>query len=302
MTHPHLAPILANRSPLSPIPTETEPRLSKLTDVLAVIFDVYGTLVISGSGDVGTADDRGGTEADTDPVISAAALSAGLVADGDRNAIVRLPRRQDLLEAIVNSNTASKSDANTKPEVVILDVWREVFESRGLGSAAFDVAALTRFACDVESRWNPTWPMPGAGEAIASLAEAGHLLGIVSNAQIFTLPLIEDLAGGALSDRFDLNLCFFSDRFRSAKPDSRLFDHLIGALDRCGIAPSQAVYVGNDMLNDVWTARQAGLRTILFAADRRSLRLRESVATCKNLEPDVVVSSWRDVVECLRSG
>ena len=300
MTHPNLAPILCNRSALAPVPTDIEERLPKLDDVRAVIFDVYGTLVISGSGDVGTADDRNEPGDSVDPVISKAAIAAGLIGDPDAGLLQQLPRRQQLLDAIVARNAEAKSEANIKPEVVILDVWRDVFDSCGLEKVASDVGALTRFACEVESRWNPTWPMPGASEAITSLHDAGFNLGIVSNAQVFTLPLVEDLVGGPLSGRFDLDLCFFSDRFRSAKPDSRLFDHLLRAMDRRGIAPSQAVYVGNDMLNDVWTASRAGLRTVLFAADRRSLRLRESVATCKNLVPDVVVVDWCHVVECLR--
>jgi len=34
---------------------------------------------------------------------------------------------------------------------------------------------------------------------------------------------------------------------------------------------SKTLYVGNDMLNDIWTATEAGCRTVLFAGDQRSL-------------------------------
>ena len=40
--------------PLQPIPTGVEPVLKELPGIRAVVFDVYGTLLISGSGDVGT--------------------------------------------------------------------------------------------------------------------------------------------------------------------------------------------------------------------------------------------------------
>ena len=45
--------ILSNRQPLDPIPTDYPPQLDVLKGIRAVIFDVYGTLVVSGSGDVG---------------------------------------------------------------------------------------------------------------------------------------------------------------------------------------------------------------------------------------------------------
>ena len=40
--------------PLQPLPTGVQPRLTRLKSLRAVLFDVYGTMLISGSGDVGT--------------------------------------------------------------------------------------------------------------------------------------------------------------------------------------------------------------------------------------------------------
>jgi len=39
--------------PLTPIPTGVEPRLEGMQNFRAMLFDVYGTLLISGSGDIG---------------------------------------------------------------------------------------------------------------------------------------------------------------------------------------------------------------------------------------------------------
>lgn len=41
-----------------------------------------------------------------------------------------------------------------------------------------------------------------------------------------------------------------------------------------GIESSQTLYVGNDMLNDIYPAQQLGLKTAFFAGDQRSLRKR----------------------------
>ena len=62
--------------------------------------------------------------------------------------------------------------------------------------------------------------------------------------------------------------------------------------DTCqGIEPGQCLYVGNDMLNDVWTASQSGMRTCLFAGDLRSLRRREDDPRCMGLKADAVVTA-----------
>ena len=51
-----MSAVIEHRQPMEPIPTSVEPQLQKLNEVRSVIFDVYGTLVVSGSGDVGSVD------------------------------------------------------------------------------------------------------------------------------------------------------------------------------------------------------------------------------------------------------
>ncbi len=48
--------VLKHRQPLEPLETDVVAELQSLPAVRAVVFDIYGTLVISGSGDVGSAD------------------------------------------------------------------------------------------------------------------------------------------------------------------------------------------------------------------------------------------------------
>ena len=53
MNHDYQQIIRQHCRPLSPLPTAISKRLVRLPDVRAVVFDVYGTLIISSSGDVG---------------------------------------------------------------------------------------------------------------------------------------------------------------------------------------------------------------------------------------------------------
>lgn len=280
--------VISNRKELRPIETDVSPKLDPLPGIKAVIFDIYGTLIVSGSGDVGSVDqnDRGKD--------IAVALQASGIDVGQR----RVPTIEDLHDSIGKRNEARKSDACPKPEVDIVDVWRETLENCGISEVGVEQA--NRLAAEYESRANPTWPMPGASDLLAELSRKGKKLGIVSNAQGFTLPLIEELNGHfGVDSVFDMNLCVFSYRYRQAKPGARLFDVLCQGLRRVGIAPKDAIYVGNDRLNDVWAATQAGLRTAWFAGDRRSLRAREDDRRVSELDHDIILTELSQLIDCL---
>ena len=163
---------------------------------------------------------------------------------------------------------------------------------------------FARCALAFELLCNPVYPMPGLDPVIRNLAGGGKRLGIVSNAQFFT-PLILNffLNGTTGSDDeapvppFEGPLVFYSYRHGRAKPDPYLYHRAAEELRRQAVDPARALFVGNDMLNDVWAAGQAGFKTALFAGDKRSLRLRQDRAEIAGLEPDVVVTELAQIAE-----
>lgn len=271
--------------PLDPRPTETSPRLARLADVRAVLFDVYGTLVISGSGDVGThaAEDRSGA-------FLAALEAADLPAlDGGRGVAA-------LKAVIARHHAAAKAEGVDYPEVEIRTVWRDVFAD--LGAPAPDAARLERFAVEYECRTNPTWTMPHAAEVLRGLKARGALLGIVSNAQFFTPHLFPAHLGDTLDGfGFDPDAQSWSYAHLRAKPGTFLYEHAAERLAQRGIGPEQVLYVGNDLLNDCTPAQQVGFRTALFAGDARSLRWREGDERVAATRPTVVVTDLRQLLE-----
>ena len=98
---------------------------------------------------------------------------------------------------------------------------------------------------------------------------------------------------------FPPEMQYYSYQYGRAKPDEFLFREAVAGLDRKGISPSESLYVGNDMLNDIMPAAKMGFRTALFAGDRRSLRLREGDSRVAGVSPDIVVKNLNEVARCV---
>jgi putative hydrolase of the HAD superfamily len=289
---PWIDQIVRHRSPLKPIPTDIKSKLVEIPAIRAVIFDIYGTLVVSGSGDVGSADVSQSTDH-----ICGALKACELSLDSSS-----IPTLESLKQLISETNLAARNEDCPKPEVDILDIWRRLLIQHEFSEIADDISKVVRIATAYEARANPTWPMPGAAELLAGLKASDKVLGIVSNAQIFTPVLVEDICGsGSLEEAgFDLSLSLFSNRFRQSKPGPRLFEVLVASLARRNILPQEAIYVGNDMLNDVYAASVAGLRTAWFVGDARSWRPRADEVRCQNLQPDLVLGNLSELSDWLR--
>lgn len=275
--------------PMEPLPTHTDARLDKLPAVKAVLFDVYGTLIVSGSGDVGTA-----AATDTAEAMTQALKAAHYKGDLKKAGALG----KNLLKAEVLAwHTASRAAGIDFPEVDIAKIWKKVVgrlrKDGILNPPKLDIEPIRKLALEYECLVNPVWPMPECLETLRILKERGYVLGIVSNAQFYTPLLFSAFFEQAIEDLgFDSDCCIWSYKELKAKPSADLFPKAEKYLKRNhGIKLSDTVYVGNDMLNDIYCASRAGCKTVLFAGDRRSLRLRETDERCMDLNPDAIITS-----------
>lgn len=134
---------------------------------------------------------------------------------------------------------------------------------------------IERLAMAHERAVNPVTAMPGAAETLRELSSRGLTLGLISNAQFYTVPVLESALGDSLANfGIDPDLCFFSYLEHRAKPDTHLFEIARDPLLERGIYPHEALYVGNDVRNDIAPANACGFQTALFTGDDTSLRLR----------------------------
>ena len=280
-------------SPLHPIETDLSPRLEKLSDIRAVIFDIYGTLFISSSGDISLAEEQ-----DREDLMRQALEQSDFFI---RDHSLRFSNR--FTDTIKSARDKRRVDDIEFPEVEIRSVWREFLQlakSNSILGGEITDESIEKIALTFEHLANPTWPMPGLKETLNYLQNQGLSLGIVSNAQFYTPLLFEALLGNNLEELgFTIDCCVWSYREREAKPSTTLFEKAAEALEKRGIDPGQTLYVGNDMLNDIRPALKSGFKTALFAGDKRSLRLHEDDPQCQNLDPDLVLTSLNQIRECL---
>ena len=100
---------------------------------------------------------------------------------------------------------------------------------------------------------------PGAAAALVRLRRAGVKLAVVSNFDTSLRPLLTELGLAPLFDSV-----IVSAEVGAEKPDEKIFRC---ALDSVGVAPGEALHVGDDAVNDERGARAVGCATLLWGRD-----------------------------------
>ncbi len=282
--------------PLEPLPTGVAPVLKELPDVKCVLWDIYGTLFISGSGEIGT----GALEAKQQALsqtLQTLQIEANL-SPGELLACYE--------EEVRRQHELLRQQGAEVPEIQVPRLWqalgcRLAEEGRWrLPPEAAQPWFWHRFALEYEVRSNPVWPMPGVESVLHRLRNSGILLGLVSNSQFYTPLLFPALLGRELPELgFDQELLLFSYQFGEAKPGTFLYREARRRLQQKDIRPDQVVYVGNDMRNDVLPAQACGFLTALFAGDRRSFRPRPEDPCCREAAPTLRLTQLQQLLSCL---
>jgi len=269
--------------PLSPLPTSLNPSKKLKEKVECIIFDVYGTLFISGSGDISIARQQ-----------SKQAQNLKILLD--RYKIKKKPQivLDDFFSAIDIEHKKLKKKGVDFPEVKIDRIWMRVLEIEELD-------AVRAFAVEFELIVNPVYPMPNLEKMLSNCKKSKIMMGIISNAQFFTPYLFtwflylspEDLG-------FNSDLIFYSYKSGHAKPSPIMFEAAAKNLRNIDIASHSVLYIGNDMLNDIYPAKMVGFKTALFAGDARSLRLRKNHPKCQNLSADIIITDLAQILDLVK--
>jgi putative hydrolase of the HAD superfamily len=278
-THDYISIMSKYTQRLRPHPTHVKSRGRLGGGIQAVLFDIYGTLFISRSGDVTLAKKQVASRE-----LASLLKRYGMDFDADET-------KKLFFQEIEARHAKLRNDGVDFPEVEIDRVWMKVLSFKDLSTAR-------KFALEYEMLFNPVWPMPFVKTLLRRLRERKIEMGIISNAQFFAGLLFEHFLGSRIGELgFNETLIFYSFEYGCSKPSLALFELARARLEDMGITPRATLYVGNDMLNDIYPAHSIGFKTALFAGDERSLRLREDDKSCSSISPELVVRNLKDLSE-----
>lgn len=293
----HLKPFLEKIEALEIQPTDAIASFKKDPEIKATIFDIYGTLIISASGDI--------MQSSYDASMFAEALE---IAGYKRKVpIAELMEIHSIFgKEVLSGKKKAKKNGIPFPELDIVKIWKKTLkQSEKLGiiecTCESDVQLFTFI---FELRSNQVWPMPGLKETIHQIKERGYPMGIVSNAQFYT-PVIMNyflhnkIKDDAYIDGFEKDLSVFSYKMLKGKPDTAVYEPLLAPLKVRGLKPEQVLYVGNDMLKDIYAASQLGFKTCFYAGDLRAYRLRKDHPEASKAKPDYTITSLQQLLEII---
>jgi putative hydrolase of the HAD superfamily len=266
-------------TPVSPVSTSLASSGKLEEKIQGILFDVYGTLFISKSGDIGMAKKKSPQMEKLEKLLQQFGIK--------KNPKSVLNR---FYAAIENQHELLKKKGIDFPEVEIDQIWMRVLETD-------DLERVRAFAVTFELIANPVYPMPNLGTMLSVCQDSNVLMGIISNAQFYTPYLFNWFLGSPPEHLgFHPDLILYSYEFGYAKPSTFMFQVAAERLKHMDMSVRSALYIGNDMLNDIYPAKQAGFKTALFAGDERSLRLRKNDPKCKDLSVDLVIT---DLIQLL---
>lgn len=126
---------------------------------------------------------------------------------------------------------------------------------------------------------------PGVEDTIKHLLPNYHLAIITDGQTAYAIP---ELNAVGLFGYFDPVIV--SGDFGYRKPDKRLFERALTAMK---MEPSEVVFVGNDMYNDVLGAEKLGMKTVFFQSNQGQQEKR-------GVEPAYIIYNFPELLNAVR--
>jgi putative hydrolase of the HAD superfamily len=299
---PYIKTFLGESVSLKPIPTLLKPYIRKDAGIKAFVFDVYGTLLISASGDIDE------SVLSTDNLMQAfSASDIKFAENGETSGELLKQILYEFRQSIKEFHEQKRTEDRPYPEIDISMIWENIIKShQNLNQLIIeDPLCIRCFVFVFEVLSNRIYPMPGMKDLLNRLASLNYPLGIISNAQFYTPVIMNYFLHDSVSENeevapFDPDLTVFSYKYMRSKPDLFLFQLL---KDQCqkkyGLFADEILFIGNDMFRDIYPAFLAGFKTALFAGDTKSLRLRQDKPELKKIVPDFIITDLMQLLTIL---
>lgn len=288
-------------------PAKARPSLEPLP-IRAVLWTIYGTLLAIPTGELQL-------EAQLD-FVTEAALEKTAVEFKMWNAMSRKPgtpgaQLKELFRKANDTLRFSGSGGEKNPEIAVERIWEEIVKKLAAREYAYDAAQYgspTEFARKIayfyQASIQGTGCYAGALDTLKLFTDRGIQQGWLADGQCFTpAQLIRGLR--EQDPGFDLNTVFaptlrvLSSGCRARKPSGTIFQGAVTALAGRGIAPSETLHIGSNLIRDIAPAKKIGMKTALFAGDKNSLVASGEQMKDPAFRPDVLVTELVQLLDVL---
>lgn len=284
-------------SSLAPIRSGHPLNLNSIQGIRCVAFDFYGTMFMSGVGDIGIDEEQ---QEESEGFFREALKSSGFTILEKSAGIKGLEILKQVLEQTISQ---AQNNGIPYPEPEIREVWQQALSGlskRSLIGGKINQQSVNRFAIEFEFRINNIWPVPDLEVILNRLLQKNLKLGIISNSQFYTPIAFEAFMGQSpKAFGFDSDLLVWSFATGRKKPDTDFYQVFVDRLPEKHLKPEQVLYVGNDIRKDIEPAKSLGIRTALFVGDQRSIRHKLKELQTEAYHPDLVIDNLSQISACL---
>lgn len=213
-----------------------------------------------------------------------------------------------MLERRRLSATRRKGDV---PEIDAGDIWGQIIEQLEKKDYTWDTGFFggprefaEKVAFFFHQSLQATAGTASAHAAVLAVSRAELMQGLLANAQTFSIAQLLRALGsfGKLpptEELFDNRVLVLSCQQGIRKPSPGLFQVLIEQANEQGIEPQEILYVAARLRDDLAIARQAGMRTALYAGDKESLQAAKSDINEASMRPDRLLTDLSQIKQIL---
>lgn len=293
-----------------PVPAKAAPYLKPLRGIRAVTWSVYGTLLrISGGQLLFEHPEMMPMQVALEKTVQ----EFGMWTSMTRRPLAPWKQLYDQYTLFVEerqmSSTRRKGDV---PEVDSSAIWLRILRLLAEKDYDYEISVYgspdelsDKVAYFFHASLQGVEAAPNALAALKAVGESSLKQGLLADAQAFTLvQMLRALKSqgtlAPLGRLFALDCLTLSFQEGIRKPSPSLYRVCLEQFAEHDIEPGEVLHVGSRLREDLAVAKQAGMRTALYAADQTSLRAEKADIKNPDTKPDRLLTDLiqiRDILE-----
>jgi FMN phosphatase YigB (HAD superfamily) len=292
-----------------PVPVKATPYLKPLPGIRAVVWSAYGTLLRITDGQLMFLHPQ--------QLRMQVALEKTIEEFNMWNSMSRKPGApweymlQQYKGILEDQQMAGASRKGDFPEVDASTLWAKLLGRLKQNGYEYDEAIYggwdelsEKVAFFFHSRLQGVEASPHALRALLDVSRAGVAQGLLADGQCFTLvQMLRALRSQGtlppLSDVFAADGLTLSHREGVRIPSRSLYLACLKRFRALGVAADEILYVGSRLRDDLAVARQVGMRTALYAAEKVGLQVASADMKDPHVKPDRLLTDLGQIGDIL---